>query len=221
MTSKPFGVNITLLPAINPPDYVGYAKVIVEERVNIVETAGNNPGVVIEVFRNAPFKIHILHKYPPNLQIMGNAVVLNFARCTSIRHALSAQKLQVDFLSIDGFECAGHPGEDDVPGLVLLAVAAKKLTLPYIASGGLGDGRGLAAALALGAQGYLDPHYVPLPARINMGTRFMATKEAPIHESIKQELVNGTERDTALIMRTFRNTARIFKVCPPKICPHL
>jgi len=132
--------------------------------------------------------------------------------CTSVRHAISAQKLGIDFLSIDGFECGGHPGEDDVPGLVLLAVAAKKLGLPYIASGGFGDGRGLAAAMALGAQGYL-PSSIPKSdmGRINMGTRFMATKEAPIHESIKQELVKGTERDTALIMRTFRNTARIYK----------
>jgi len=152
MTSKPFGVNITLLPAITPPDYVGYAKVIVEEGINIVETAGNNPRPVIEVFRNAPYKIYILHKY---LTLDALLYCEPNVRCTSIRHAISAQKLGIDFLSIDGFECAGHPGEDDVPGLVLLALAARKLQLPYIASGGFGDGRGLAAALALGAQGYV------------------------------------------------------------------
>ncbi|BFZ60569.1 hypothetical protein YB2330_001606 [Saitoella coloradoensis] len=179
MTDKPFGVNLTLLPALIPPDYPAYCKVIIEEGIKIVETAGNNPGPVIKTLKEAG--IFIIHK------------------CTAIRHALSAQKLGVDMLSIDGFECAGHPGEDDVTGLILLAIAARKLKVPYIASGGFGDGRGLAAALALGAQG------------INMGSRFMATVEAPIHPNIKQSIVKADERSTALLLRSYRNTTRMYK----------
>ena len=179
MTSKPFGVNITLLPAITPPDYPAFARICIEEGIKVVETAGNNPGPVIKQLKDAG--IIVIHK------------------CVSIRHALSAQKLGVDCLSIDGLECAGHPGEDDVPGLILLARASKSLKIPYIASGGFADARGLAAALSLGAQG------------ANMGTRFMCTVEAPIHDNIKQEIVKATEHDTVLMLRSFRNTARIFK----------
>jgi len=179
MTTKPFGVNITLLPAINPPPYEEYAQVIIDSGIRIVETAGNNPGPLIKKFKAAG--CIILHK------------------CVAIRHALSAQKLGVDILSIDGFECAGHPGEDDVGGLVLLAQAARIIKIPFIASGGIGDGRGLAACLALGAEG------------VNMGTRFMATVESPIHINIKKKMVESTERDTSLIFRTLHNTARVFK----------
>ncbi|BFZ53272.1 hypothetical protein PYCC9005_000295 [Savitreella phatthalungensis] len=179
MTSKPFGVNITLLPSITPPDYPAYARIAIEEGIKVVETAGNNPGPVIKILKEAG--VVVIHK------------------CTSIRHALSAERLGVDCLSIDGFECAGHPGEDDVTGLILLAKSSKALKIPYIASGGFADGRGLAAALALGAQG------------VNMGTRFMCTQESPIHQQIKDEIVKATERDTVLMLRSFRNTARIFK----------
>ncbi|KAJ1550022.1 hypothetical protein HK096_009174, partial [Nowakowskiella sp. JEL0078] len=175
MTNKTFGVNLTLLPAINPPPYLEYVK----SGIKVVETAGNNPKEVIKKFKDAG--IIVIHK------------------CTSIRHALSAEKMGADFLSIDGFECAGHPGEDDVTNLILLAKAAKILKVPFIASGGFGDGRGLAAALALGAQG------------VNMGTRFMATVEAPIHQGIKDKLVSASERDTNLMFRTLHNTARVFK----------
>ncbi|KAI9017692.1 2-nitropropane dioxygenase [Gaertneriomyces semiglobifer] len=179
MTSKPFGVNLTFLPAINPPPYEEYVSAILESGIKVVETAGNNPG--------------------PHVRRLKAAGVTVIHKCTSIRHALSAQKLGVDFVSIDGFECAGHPGEDDIGGLILLAKAAKALSIPYIASGGLGDGRGLAAALALGAEG------------VNMGTRFMCTKEAPIHHSVKEAIVKATEKDTALMFRTMHNTARVFK----------
>ncbi|KAI7904393.1 uncharacterized protein BX663DRAFT_432080 [Cokeromyces recurvatus] len=179
MTDKPFGINLTFLPAIVPPPYEEYAKTIINEGIKVVETAGNNPGKYIKMFKEAG--VIVLHK------------------CTSIRHALSAQKLGVDFISMDGYECAGHPGEDDVTALILLAKAAKKLDIPYIASGGFGDGAGLAAALALGAEG------------INMGTRFMCTVEAPIHQNIKEAMVKADERSTALVFRPFRNTSRIFK----------
>lgn len=178
-TDKPFGVNITLLPTINPPDYEGYARAAVEEGVRIFETAGNNPGKLIEYF-----KLHgciVIHK------------------CTSIRHAKSAERMGVDVLSIDGFECAGHPGEEDIGGLVLLARAAQELKIPYIASGGIANGRGLAAALALGAAG------------VNMGTRFMCTIESPIHQNVKDTIVKATEQDTIHIFRTLKNTARVFK----------
>ncbi|KAG8792832.1 hypothetical protein FRC16_011242 [Serendipita sp. 398] len=179
LTQNPFGVNITLLPTINPPDYAGYARAAVEEGVKIFETAGNNPKQLIQYFKtNGCIVIH---------------------KCTTIRHAKSAVKMGVDVLSIDGFECAGHPGEEDIPGLVLLARAAQELSIPYIASGGFADGRGLASALALGCQG------------INMGTRFMCTVESPIHDNIKQTIVEASETDTVHIFRTLHNTARVFK----------
>lgn len=179
LTSKPFGVNITLLPSINPPDYAGYARAAVEEGVNIFETAGNNPGPLIRYFKD--HGCIVIHK------------------CTTIRHAKSAARLGVDVLSIDGFECAGHPGEEDIPGLVLLARAAQELSIPYIASGGIADGRGLAAAFALGACG------------ANMGTRFMCTVESPIHQNIKDKIVASSETDTVHIFRTLHNTARVYK----------
>ncbi|KIY71537.1 inosine monophosphate dehydrogenase [Cylindrobasidium torrendii FP15055 ss-10] len=179
LTSKPFGVNITLLPSINPPDYEGYARAAVEEGVRVFETAGNNPGPLIKYFKSQ------------------NCVVIH--KCTTVRHAKSAQKLGVDILSIDGFECAGHPGEEDIGGLVLLARAAEELKIPYIASGGVADGRGLAAVLALGASG------------ANMGTRFMCTVESPIHQNIKEKIVSAKETDTVHIFRSLRNTARVFK----------
>ncbi|KAJ2919191.1 hypothetical protein MD484_g1238, partial [Candolleomyces efflorescens] len=179
LTSKPFGVNITLLPSITPPDYPGFAKAAVEEGVRIIETAGSNPGPLIKYFKeNGCIVIH---------------------KCTTIRHAKSAEKLGVDILSIDGFECAGHPGEDDVGGLVLLARASQELKVPFIASGGIADARGIAAALTLGAAG------------VNMGTRFMCTVESPIHQNIKDKIVASTERDTVHIFRTLHNTARVFK----------
>jgi nitronate monooxygenase len=179
MTDKPFGVNLTILPAIDPPPYKEYAEVIAGSGVKIVETAGRSPEPLMPTFQAAGIKI--IHK------------------CTSVRHALKAESLGVSAISIDGFECAGHPGEDDIPGLILIPAAADKLSIPMIASGGFGDGRGLAAALMLGADG------------INMGTRFLATKEAPVHQNIKDKLVKASERDTALIFRTMRNTARVFK----------
>ncbi|KAF8599687.1 inosine monophosphate dehydrogenase [Ceratobasidium sp. AG-I] len=179
LTDKPFGVNITLLPSINPPDYEGYARAAVEEGIRIFETAGNNPGPLIKFFKSQ------------------GCVVIH--KCTTIRHAKSAEKLGVDFLSIDGFECAGHPGEEDIGGLVLLARAAQELKVPYIASGGFGDGRGLVAALSLGAEG------------VNMGTRFMCTTEAPIHQNIKDKMIASNETDTVHIFRTLRNTARVYK----------
>jgi nitronate monooxygenase len=176
-TDKPFGVNLTILPAIKPPPYAEYRAAIIESGVKIVETAGYKPQEHVDEFKKHGIKV--IHK------------------CTSVRHALSAERMGVDALSIDGFECAGHPGEDDVPGLILIPAAADKLKIPMIASGGFGDARGLVAALALGADG------------INMGTRFMATKESPIHENIKQQMVANDERATDLIFRTMRNTARV------------
>ncbi|KAI4525341.1 hypothetical protein EV122DRAFT_210628 [Schizophyllum commune] len=178
-TSKPFGVNITLLPSINPPDYEGYARAAVEEGVRIFETAGNAPGPLIKFFKSQG--CIVIHK------------------CTTIRHAKSAEKHGVDVLSIDGFECAGHPGEEDMGGLVLLARAAQELKVPFIASGGIADARGLAAALALGAAG------------ANMGTRFMCTVESPIHHNIKETIVKSKEQDTVHIFRTLHNTARVYK----------
>ena len=179
MTDKPFGVNLTILPAITPPPYAEYRQAIIESGIKIVETAGNKPQEHVDVLKAAGVKI--IHK------------------CTSVRHGLSAERMGVDAISIDGFECAGHPGEDDIPGLVLIPAAADKIKIPMIASGGFADGRGLVAALALGAEG------------INMGTRFMATKEAPIHENIKQQIVANDERATELIFRTMRNTSRVAK----------
>ncbi|BGP21527.1 2-nitropropane dioxygenase [Rhodotorula toruloides] len=180
LTDKPFAVNLTFLPSISPPPYEEYAKVIIEEGVKVAETAGGPAAIpIIKMYKEAG--IFVIHK------------------CTSIRHAQAAEKVGVDMLSIDGFECAGHPGEDDVGGLLLLALAARKLKTPYIASGGIGDGRGLAAAIALGAAG------------VNCGTVFMATKESYVHDNIKRAMVRADERSTTHIFRTLRNTARVFK----------
>jgi nitronate monooxygenase len=179
MTDQPFGVNLTILPTITPPPYAEYLQVIMDSGVRIVETAGNNPRDFIGALKERGIKV--VHK------------------CTSVRHALSAERAGVDVVSIDGFECAGHPGEDDIPNLILIPAAVRALKIPVVASGGIGDGRGMAAALALGAQG------------INMGTRFMVTREAPIHDNIKQALVKAGERDTNLMFRTLHNTARVFK----------
>lgn len=179
MTDKPFAVNLTILPTIKPVPYDEYAQAIVDSGVKIVETAGRNPEPYLPLFKAAGIKV--IHK------------------CTSIRHSLKAEKIGCDAVSVDGFECAGHPGEDDVTNLILLPLAARRLKIPFLASGGLGDGRGLAAALALGADG------------INMGTRFMVTREAPIHDNVKQRMIEASELDTALIYRSLRNTARVFK----------
>jgi len=179
MTDKPFGVNLTILPSVNPPPYAEYRKAIIDSGIRIVETAGHAPKEHVEDFKS--HGIIILHK------------------CTAVRHALSAERLGVDVISIDGFECAGHPGEDDIPGLILIPAAADKVKIPMLASGGFGDGRGLVAALALGAEG------------INMGTRFCATVEAPIHDNIKQLIVENDERATNLIFRKFKNTGRVAK----------
>jgi NADH:quinone reductase (non-electrogenic) len=177
MTDKPFGVNLTFLPSVNPPDYPGYVRAIIEGGVKIVETAGNNP-----------------QRWLPDLKAAGIKVI---HKCTSVRHALKAESIGCDAISVDGFECGGHPGEDDVPNFILLPRAAETLSVPFVASGGMADGRSLAAALALGAEGR------------NMGTRFMATVEAPIHENVKQALVAASELDTRLIMRPLRNTERV------------
>jgi NADH:quinone reductase (non-electrogenic) len=179
MTDKPFGVNLTILPTITPPPYEEYMRAIIESGIKIVETAGNNP-----------------KDFAPKLKAHGITIV---HKCTSVRHALSAERHGVDIVSIDGFECAGHPGEDDVPNLILVPAAADALKIPIVASGGIGDGRAMAAVMTLGAQG------------INMGTRFMCTVEAPIHENVKQALLNANERDTNLIFRTMRNTSRVLK----------
>ena len=179
MTTSPFAVNITLLPAIVPPDYHGYAQAIIDEGIKIVETAGNSPGPVIKQLKAAGCTV--LHK------------------CTTIRHAQSAIKLGVDFLSIDGFECGGHIGESDITNFILLSRARQSLGVPFIASGGFADGQGLAAALSLGAEG------------INMGTRFMCTVEAPIHQNVKEEIVKADETDTQVVMRRWRNTSRLYK----------
>jgi NADH:quinone reductase (non-electrogenic) len=178
LTDQPFGVNLTILPTTKPPPYNAYLDAIIDSDVKILETAGSNPAEFIAKANAASVKI--VHK------------------CTAVRHALSAERKGVDAVSIDGFECAGHPGEDDIPGLILIPAAARALRIPIVASGGFGDGRGMAAALALGADG------------VNMGTRFCATVEAPIHENIKRALVRASERDTQLIFRKLRNTARIF-----------
>jgi NAD(P)H-dependent flavin oxidoreductase YrpB (nitropropane dioxygenase family) len=177
MTDKPFGVNLTILPALKPPPYAEYRQAIVESGVRIVETAGNNPQEHIAELKKHGVKV--IHK------------------CTAVRHALKAERIGADAISIDGFECAGHPGEDDTPGLVLIPAAADRVTIPMIASGGFGDARGLVAALALGAEG------------INMGTRFMCTVESPIHQRIKEQIVANDERATELIFRTLRNTSRV------------
>lgn len=177
LTDKPFGVNLTILPSINPPPYEEYLDAIIESGVTILETAGANPEPFMPKLKDAG--IRVVHK------------------CTSVRHALKAERIGVDAVSIDGFECAGHPGEDDVTGLVLVPATADALSIPFIASGGFADGRGLAAALSLGAHG------------VNMGTRFMCTTESPIADGVKKAIVDATERDTELIFRPLRNTARV------------
>jgi NAD(P)H-dependent flavin oxidoreductase YrpB (nitropropane dioxygenase family) len=179
LTDKPFGVNLTILPTVTPPPYAEYRQAIIDSGIRFVETAGSKPQEHVDAFKAAGIKV--LHK------------------CTSVRHALSAERMGVDVVSIDGFECAGHPGEDDTPGLILIPAAAERVKIPMLASGGFGDARGLVAALALGADG------------INMGTRFCATVEAPIHDAIKQRLVENDERATNLIFREFRNTARVMR----------
>ncbi len=177
MTDKPFGVNLTFLPSVNPPDYPGYIKAIIEGGVKAVETAGNNPAQVLPILKDNGIKV--IHK------------------CTAVRHALKAQSIGCDAVSVDGFECGGHPGEDDVPNMILLPRAADELEIPFVSSGGQADGRSLVASLAMGAQG------------MNMGTRFIATKEAPVHENVKQAIVAATELDTRLVMRPLRNTERV------------
>ncbi len=177
MTNKPFGVNLTFLPALSAPDYPGLIQTIIDGGVKIVETAGNNP-----------------QKWMPQLKDAGIKVI---HKCTSVRHALKAQAIGCDAVSVDGFECGGHPGEDDVPNFVLLPRAADALEIPFVASGGQADGRSLVASLALGADG------------INMGTRFIATEEAPVHDKVKAALVNASELDTRLVMRPLRNTERV------------
>jgi NAD(P)H-dependent flavin oxidoreductase YrpB (nitropropane dioxygenase family) len=179
LTDRPFGVNLTILPSVKPPPYEAYLDAALAAGVRIIETAGNNP-------------VNFIAK----IKAAGGLVI---HKCTALRHALSAERNGVDMVSIDGFECAGHAGEDDVPGLVLIPLAARALKIPVIASGGIADGRGMAAALALGAEG------------VNMGTRFCATVEAPIHDNIKRALVKASERDTNLIFRTLRNTGRVLK----------
>ena len=178
MTDQPFGVNLTILPTLKPVPYEAYVDAIIASGIKIVETAGNNPRPFLPKLKAAGVKV--IHK------------------CTSVRHGISAEKVGVDAISMDGFECAGHPGEDDVPNLVLVPAAANVISIPMIASGGFADARGLVAALALGADG------------INMGTRFMATKEAPIHQKVKEAIVAGDERSTALILRSLRNTSRVY-----------
>ncbi|MEX6725378.1 NAD(P)H-dependent flavin oxidoreductase [Parapedomonas caeni] len=180
MTDKPFGVNMTVFPTINPPDYAAYAQAIIDSGITVVETAGTQ--AVADVWAILkPAGVKIIHK------------------CTAVRHAVSAERKGVDAISIDGFECAGHPGEDDIPGLILIPAAADKVKIPMLASGGFGDGRGLVAALSLGADG------------INMGTRFCATVEAPIHPNVKQAYIANDERGTNLIFRNLKNTARVGK----------
>lgn len=177
MTDKPFGVNLTFLPSVNPPDYPGYVKAIIDGGVKVVETAGNNPQKWLPALKEAGIKV--IHK------------------CTSVRHALKAQAIGCDAISVDGFECGGHPGEDDVPNFILLPRAAEELSIPFVASGGMADGRSLVAALALGAEG------------MKMGTRFIATQEAPVHENVKRAIVAASELDTRLVMRPLRNTERV------------
>ena len=179
MTDKPFGVNLTFLPTVSSPDYPGYIKAIIEGGVKAVETAGNNPQKWMPVLKENGIKV--IHK------------------CTSVRHSLKAEAIGCDAVSVDGFECGGHPGEDDVPNFILLPRAAEELKIPFVASGGMADGRSLVAALSLGAEG------------MNMGTRFMATKEAPIHDNVKQALVAASELDTRLVMRPLRNTERVLR----------
>ncbi|MGK0374276.1 MAG: nitronate monooxygenase [Arenicella sp.] len=177
MTDKPFGVNMTFLPTLTPPDYGSLFKVIIECGVTVVETAGNNPAKWLPMLKEADVKV--IHK------------------CTAVRHALKAQSIGCDAVSVDGFECGGHPGEDDIPNFILLPRAADELEIPFVASGGMADGRSLVGAIAMGADG------------INMGTRFIATKEAPVHQNVKDAIVAASELDTRLVMRPLRNTERV------------
>jgi NAD(P)H-dependent flavin oxidoreductase YrpB (nitropropane dioxygenase family) len=177
LTDKPFGVNLTFLPTVSSPDYPGYIKAIIEGGVRIVETAGRSPEAYMPVLKEHGIKV--VHK------------------CTSVRHALKAEKIGCDAVSVDGFECGGHPGEDDIPNMILLPRAAEELSIPFLASGGMADARSLVASLALGAEG------------MNMGTRFIATQEAPVHENVKKAIVAATELDTRLVMRPLRNTERV------------
>ena len=177
MTDKPFGVNLTFLPSLTPPDYPGLVKAIIDGGVKVVETAGRNPAQVLPALKGAGIKV--IHK------------------CTSVRHSLKAQEIGCDAVSVDGFECGGHPGEDDVPNFILLPRAADELEIPFVSSGGMADGRSLVASLAMGAQG------------MNMGTRFIATKEAPVHDNVKAAIVAASELDTRLVMRPLRNTERV------------
>ena len=177
MTDKPFGVNVTFLASLHTADYPAIIKAIIDGKVPVVETAGNNPAQVLPYLKDAGIKV--IHK------------------CTSVRHALKAQSIGCDAASIDGFECGGHPGEDDVPNMILLLRAADELEIPFVSSGGQADGRSLVASLAMGAEG------------MNMGTRFVATQEAPVHENVKQAILNATELDTRLVMRPLRNTERV------------
>src|SRR6266436_2666389 len=179
VTDQPFGVNLTFLPSFAAPPYPEYIRAIVEGGVRIVETAGRNP-----------------EQYLPALKANGIKVI---HKCTSVRHSLTAERIGCDAVSVDGFECGGHPGEDDIPNMILLPRVAEELEIPFVTSGGMADARSLVAALALGADG------------INMGTRFIATKEAPVHENVKQALVDASELDTRLVMRPLRNTERVLK----------
>ncbi len=177
LTDKPFGVNLTFLPSMTPPDYPGLIEVIINNDVKVVETAGRNPAVYMPAMKDAGIKV--IHK------------------CTSVRHSIKAQDIGCDAVSVDGFECGGHPGEDDIPNFILLPRAADELDIPFVASGGMADARSLVAAMALGAEG------------MNMGTRFIATEDAPVHQNVKEAIVNASELDTRLIMRSLTNTERV------------
>jgi len=177
LTDKPFGVNLTFLPSMTPPDYPGLIEVIINNGVKVVETAGRNPAVYMPAMKDAGIKV--IHK------------------CTSVRHSIKAQDIGCDAVSVDGFECGGHPGEDDIPNFILLPRAADELEIPFVASGGMADARSLVAAMALGAEG------------MNMGTRFIATEDAPVHQNVKEAIVNASELDTRLIMRSLTNTERV------------
>ena len=177
MTDKPFGVNITFLPSVTPPDYPGLIQTVIDAGVKVVETAGNNPAPYMPMLKEADIKV--IHK------------------CTAVRHALKAEKVGCDAVSVDGFECGGHPGEDDIPNFILLPRAADELTIPFVSSGGMADARSLVASLAMGAEG------------MNMGTRFIATKEAPVHDNVKAAILAASELDTRLVMRPLRNTERV------------
>ncbi len=181
MTDKPFAVNLTFLPSLTAPDYPAYVKAIIEGGVKVVETAGRNPAQVLPYLKDAGIKV--IHK------------------CTSVRHSLKAQSIGCDAVSVDGFECGGHPGEDDIPNMILLPRCADELEIPFVSSGGMADGRSLVASMAMGAQG------------MNMGTRFIATKEAPVHENVKAAILKATELDTRLVMRPLRNTERASGPC--------